>query len=141
MATKAVGGAQGLLVLHVEDEPSISRAVASTLRRAGYEVISVATAEAAFIVLGSRSVDVVVSDFNLAGFGNGADVLACARALRQPPAFLFVSSDERAGSLGVPWIEKPCGMAAIQAALALLDPPKVVREMPLDGMYELGGEA
>lgn len=106
----------GPLVLHVEDDAAIARAIGGMLRRAGYEVVSVATAEGAFLELGARRFDVIVSDFNLAGIGSGADVLAAAGST----PFVFLTSDDRAGSYGVLRLEKPCAPAAIRAAIESL---------------------
>lgn len=102
-------------VLHVEDDASIQRAVASVLRRAGYEVTTVATAADAIAALGARRFSAVLSDFNLAGDGTGADVLGVAE-LRATP-FVFLTSDDRADHFGVLRLEKPCAPAAIRSAI------------------------
>ena len=118
MATTAPGSTQrnGITVLHVEDDASVARAVGRMLRRDGYEVVSVATAEDALLELGARRFDVIVSDFNLAGLGSGADVLAACGST----PFLFLTSDDRAGGLGVLRLEKPCAPSAIRAAIESL---------------------
>jgi len=103
-------------VLHVEDDAAIARAIGNMLRRDGYEVVSVATAEDALLELGARRFDVIVSDFNLAGLGSGADVLAACGST----PFLFLTSDDRAGGYGVLRLEKPCAPSAIRAAIESL---------------------
>ncbi len=100
-------------VLYVEDDETIARATATVLRRDGYEVVSVASAEQAIGELKAHRFDVVLSDFNLAGPGNGADVLAFAG----PLPFVFLTGDDRADHFGVTRLEKPSSPAAIRDAL------------------------
>lgn len=102
-------------VLHVEDDAAIQRAIASILRRAGYEVTSVATAADAIAALGARRFDCVLSDFDLKAGGTGAEVLEVAE-LRATP-FVFLTSDDRADRYGVLRLDKPCSNDAIRAAI------------------------
>lgn len=121
MATVFIGGAQeqpkvvAARVLHVDDDPAVARAIASMLRRAGYEVISVATAETARAELVKGAFDVVVSDFNLGGAGTGADVLAAAGSV----PFIFLTSDDRADDFPVLRLEKPCTPSSLRKAVAI----------------------
>lgn len=103
-------------VLHVEDDAAIARCIATALRRAGFEVVSVPSAEAAIAELAARAFDAIVSDFNLAGTGTGADVLLAAGVT----PFLFLTSDDRAGRFNVPWIEKPAAISKVRDAVDLL---------------------
>lgn len=146
MATTFTDGAEGSIsvgaavvrVLLVEDDATIARATEKLIRRAAQsacEVIVVDSAEAAILLIGCEDFDLVVSDYNLAGPRTGADVLAAVQADARRTPFLFVSSDETIASLGVPYLEKPCSPSALRTTVRELleDPPKVVREMPLDG--------
>jgi DNA-binding response OmpR family regulator len=103
-------------ILHVEDDPLVARAIASVLRRAGYDVVSASTFGDAVLALKRSYFDAIVSDFNLGGAATGADVLAFAGAT----PFMFLTSDDRADGLGVPRFDKPCAPAAIREALASL---------------------
>lgn len=134
-------------ILLVEDDAAIARATMRLLRRLdrAVEVVHMYTGEAAIVALGSAQLgpfDLVVSDYNLDGFATGADVLAAVRMLSPQPKFLFVSSDERIQVLGQPYIEKPARLSELrELILKLLDDelPKVVREQPLDGRFDIGG--
>lgn len=128
-------------ILLVEDEGAIARCTERLIRRAAtcaVEFVHVTTAEHAAMLLlmpgdAGGPFDLVISDYNLDGIETGADVLAVARSLPSPPAFLFMSSDERASRLGVRCLEKPCAPSELRAAvLALIEPAKTVCEMPLD---------
>ena len=102
-----------LRILHVEDEQIVARSIAIVLRRDGYEVVSVASAELAIEQLQAHRFDAVLSDFNLAGPGSGADVLWFAG----PLPFVFLTGDDRADHYGVTRLDKPSSLAAIRDAL------------------------
>ncbi len=74
-------------------------------------------AASAIELLAAGGFDVVISDYNLRGPATGADVLAWSKSQPAPPPFVFVASDERAGELGVPYLEKPASPAAIIATI------------------------
>jgi CheY-like chemotaxis protein len=59
-------------ILVVEDEPAIRLMISDALRESGFDVIEVATADEAVIVVGSStSVDVVFTDYRLPGSMDG----------------------------------------------------------------------
>lgn len=116
----AVIGGNRRRVLHVEDNASIARCTAAVLRRDALEVVSVTTAEAAIALLAIEHFDLVISDYDLAGRGTGADVLAAVRADLDRPPFLFVSGNDAVRDLGVPWLDKPASAVDLRAAIAAL---------------------
>lgn len=59
------------VVLIVEDDVLLRLITASNLREAGFEVVEVANAAEAVIVLNSMAVDVMLSDANMPGKMNG----------------------------------------------------------------------
>lgn len=105
-------------VLHVEDDASISRAIARMLRRWGYEVLTISTAEGASHLLHTAPgfFDVCLSDFNLAGVLDGSAVRNACFATGTP--LLFLTSDDRA--TGAPRLDKPCDMGELRAAIVSL---------------------
>jgi DNA-binding response OmpR family regulator len=62
---------QAGVVLIVEDDVLLRLMTASNLREAGFEVVEVANAAEAVIVLNSMAVDVMLADVNLPGKMNG----------------------------------------------------------------------
>ena len=141
----AEGGVQVIRILLVEDDYAIARANERLIRRnvtAALEVVHVVTAEGAIaaIAFASEPFTLVVCDWNLGGVLNGGDVLTAVMKLPRPPGFLFLSSDERCGERGVEWLQKPCRPSELrEAVLAFIEQPKTVKEMPLDGAFDLGG--
>jgi DNA-binding NtrC family response regulator len=79
-----------LTILVVDDEPSVLLTNSMILRHHGYEVIGVATAREAKVVLEEQRFDMLVCDLALEGSRSGLDVLDFARA-RYPgiPAVLL----------------------------------------------------
>jgi DNA-binding NtrC family response regulator len=79
-----------LTILVVDDEPSVLLTNSMILRHHGYEVIGVATAREAKVVLEEQRFDMLVCDLALEGSRSGLDVLEFARA-RYPgiPAVLL----------------------------------------------------
>lgn len=110
-------------VLLVEDDTKIARSIERLLRRSvtsALEVVTVARGEDAALELAHGRFDLVISDYNLAGAARGDDVMAFVRTLANPPAFLFLSSDERCERLGVPYLTKPCPPSEVLAAVLRL---------------------
>ena len=68
-------------ILVVDDEPSVLLTYSMILRHHGYEVIGVATAREAKVVLEEQRFDMLVCDLALEGSRSGLDVLDFARAL------------------------------------------------------------
>jgi CheY-like chemotaxis protein len=70
-------------ILVVEDEPTIRLMISDALRDSGFEVIEVATADEAVIVLGSSTpLDAVFTDYRLPGSMNGVELLEWLRRNR-----------------------------------------------------------
>lgn len=61
-------------VLIVEDEPLIRMILADSLEDEGYAVVEAATAFEAIGLLGTRTIDVVITDIDMPGGLNGLDV-------------------------------------------------------------------
>jgi len=110
------------LVLCVEDDPAVSRCLERTLRRAGWNVVSVSNGQAALAIL--RTLDappaLIVTDFEMPVL----DGAALVRVLRGNPAYaripVVLASSEAAPGLGVAWVAKPFGEADILAMVERL---------------------
>jgi DNA-binding NtrC family response regulator len=70
-----------LTILVVDDEPSVLLTNSMILRHHGYEVIGVATAREAKVILGEQRFDMLVCDLALEGSRSGMEVLDFARSL------------------------------------------------------------
>jgi DNA-binding NtrC family response regulator len=68
-------------ILVVDDEPSVLLTYSMILRHHGYEVIGVATAREAKVVLEEQRFDMLVCDLALEGSRSGMEVLDFARSL------------------------------------------------------------
>ena len=100
-------------VLLVEDDEQLSEALARTLRRTGYDVVSVGTGDAAITRLDGGKFDLIVTDIDLPG-ATGIDVLTAARAdSRQTPVLLMT---------GVPSVETVRAAVRDNAASYLVKP-------------------
>ncbi len=76
-------------ILIVEDEPLVAFDNEHLLRECGYEVVAtVDTLADAVRVLGEEQVDLVLSDIQLNGDGNGLDVARAAGARQVPVLFV-----------------------------------------------------
>ncbi len=121
------GGHSPLRVLIVDDEPSICRALAIALRRAGCEAVIAPDGDAALEVLGSQAVDVLILDLRMIGMrGDSLFHLAAAiqPQLRQQTLFITGDVTDRADALirscGVPYLRKPFALNdVIQLVFAL----------------------
>jgi two-component system KDP operon response regulator KdpE len=109
-------------VLVVDDEPQILRALETTLRGAGYEVETAATAEEALARAAARPPEAVILDLVLPD-GNGVEVCRELRAWMQAPILvLSVVSDEHdkvdALDAGADdYVTKPFGVEELLARL------------------------
>ena len=72
---------KGPTILVVDDEPSVLLTYSMILRHHGYDVIGVATAREAKVVLKEQPFDMLVCDLALEGSRSGLDVLDFARTL------------------------------------------------------------
>lgn len=116
-------------VLHIEDEPTIARAIERMLR-INYDatVVSVSSARAAIVLLQaaddqaadhddpSLMFDLVISDFDLDG-DTAADVVAWFRE-NDPDMldqFFFLTGNDAAEAFGLPRLSKPAPNTEIRA--------------------------
>jgi two-component system chemotaxis response regulator CheY len=112
-------------VLAVDDSVAMRELVASTLKQAGYEVVSAENGERALSIAGGGRFDLVLSDVNMPSL----DGIALVSRLRERPEYRAVpilmltteSSTEikqrarTAGATG--WIVKPFDPARLLAAI------------------------
>jgi DNA-binding NtrC family response regulator len=108
-----------LTILVVDDEPSVLLTNSIILRHHGYEVIGVATAREAKIVLEEQRFDMLVCDLALEGSRSGLDVLDFARA-RYPgiPSVLLTG-----------YATRELGEEAERKRITLLSKPIEVKEL------------
>jgi two-component system KDP operon response regulator KdpE len=119
-------------VLLVDDEPQILRALSSTLRAAGYEIETAATAEEALTLAATRPPDAVILDLMLPD-RSGTDVCRQLRTWTQLPiVVLSAVGDEREKVAALDagaddYVTKPFGveelLARLRAALRRVGPP------------------
>jgi EAL domain-containing protein (putative c-di-GMP-specific phosphodiesterase class I) len=113
---------QQMLVLVVDDDASVLRALGRTLRRRGYDVATASSVAAAREQLDGLDVDIVLSDIGL-GDGSGHDVASAAR-LRHPdlPVLFFSGTPALvSGELGR-CLTKPLDEADLLDAIASARP-------------------
>jgi PAS domain S-box-containing protein len=124
-AAAAASTLRGHSVLVVDDEESIRELVAEGLSVRGMAVESVATSEEALVLLGARSFDVILCDFNLPGL-NGDKLFERLRALPggSPATFVFMTGDlldaaaqESFTQRGARVVQKPFQLAGLAALL------------------------
>lgn len=123
------GFVQPIRVLVVDDEPSICRAVALALTRAGCEAQYALSGDAALEILRAAPVDVLLLDLRMPGMRG--DVLfelasAIQPQLRRRTLFMTGDITERAERLvaacGSPLIRKPFDLADLVGAVRALAP-------------------
>jgi two-component system, OmpR family, KDP operon response regulator KdpE len=113
------------LVLVVDDEPQILRALQTNLRGAGYEVVTAASAQEALGAAAMRPPDAVILDLVLPD-GSGTDVARELRARSEAPILvLSVIGDEaeKVAALDAgadDYVEKPFGIDELLARLRAL---------------------
>jgi DNA-binding response OmpR family regulator len=117
-------------VLLAEDDPSMRRLLAGTLRRDGFQVIEVENGAELLALVGSLlldpaaagSVDLVISDIRMPG-ASGLEVLARLRAGdRVTPVFLITAFGDpathaEAQRLGARTFDKPFDLRELRAAV------------------------
>ena len=115
----------GALVLVVDDEPQILRALETNLRGAGYEVATAATAEQALSTAAMRPPDAVILDLVLPD-GSGIEVCRELRSWSSAPILvLSVVGDEaeKVAALDAgadDYVQKPFGIDELLARLRAL---------------------
>ncbi|HYW15954.1 MAG TPA: response regulator [Allosphingosinicella sp.] len=109
-------------ILIVEDEPLVAFDNEHLLRECGYEVVAtVDTLADAVRVLGEEDVDLVLSDIQLNGEGDGMDVARAAMARQVPVLFVTANCPLEARSLGLGCLAKPYSDKVMKNALDALD--------------------
>jgi DNA-binding response OmpR family regulator len=109
-------------ILIVEDEPLVAFDNEQLLGDAGYVVVatvdSLADAEE---VLAGQEIDLVLSDINLNGDGNGLDVARVAGAKGVPVLFVTGNCPDEAHTLAMGWLAKPYSSKMLRSALDAVD--------------------
>ncbi|MEA3053208.1 MAG: two-component system, response regulator PdtaR [Sphingomonadales bacterium] len=128
-------------ILIVEDEPLVAFDNEHLLRECGYEVVAtVDTLAEAVRVLGEEDVDLVLSDIQLNGDGDGMDVARAAGARQVPVLFVTANCPIEARSLGVGCLAKPYSDKVLKGALEAVDRTlqgKKVKKLPAGlSLYE-----
>jgi two-component system KDP operon response regulator KdpE len=109
-------------VLVVDDEPQILRALSTSLRAAGYEVETAATAEAALAQAAMRPPDVLIIDLVLPD-GNGTEVCREIRTWSTAPVIVLSAvgdEEEKVAALDAgadDYVTKPVGLDELLARL------------------------
>jgi len=129
-------------VLLIDDEPSIRRALAPTLRELGFQVSEAASGEEALQLLRTEVYDAALLDVNMPGIG-GLETLRRIRqlAMRLPVLMLTVRGDEEdkvsALDLGADdYVTKPFStpelVARIRAAVRRFRAPARATDAPIE---------
>ena len=109
-------------ILIVEDEPLVAFDNEHLLRECGYEVVAtVDTLAEAVRVLGEEEVDLVLSDIQLNGDGDGMDVARAAGARAVPVLFVTANCPIEARGLGIGCLAKPYTDRVMKGALEVVD--------------------
>ncbi|HET9638030.1 MAG TPA: response regulator [Allosphingosinicella sp.] len=109
-------------ILIVEDEPLVAFDNEHLLRECGYDVVAtVDTLADAVRVLGEEEVDLVLSDIQLNGDGDGMDVARAAGARQVPVLFVTANCPIEARSLGLGCLAKPYTDKVLKGALEAVD--------------------
>jgi DNA-binding response OmpR family regulator len=128
-------------ILIVEDEPLVAFDNEHLLRECGYEVVAtVDTLADAVRVLGEEEVDLVLSDIQLNGDGDGMDVARAAGARQVPVLFVTAHCPVEAHGLGMGCLAKPYTDKVLKGALEAVDRKllgKKVKRLPAGlSLYE-----
>lgn len=128
-------------ILIVEDEPLVAFDSEHLLRDCGYEVVATVDNLAdAVRVLGEAEIDLVLSDIQLSGDGNGLDVARAAAAKQVPVLFVTGNCPVEARELSLGCLSKPYSGKVLKAALDALDRKlsgKKVKKLPVGlSLYE-----
>jgi two-component system KDP operon response regulator KdpE len=112
----------GTLVLAVDDEPPILRALATNLRARGYDVDLATTGEAALELASRHPPDVVILDLGLPGI-SGLEVIEGLRGWSTVPILILSAREAQADKVAAldagadDYVTKPFGMDELLARL------------------------
>ena len=117
----------GLSVLLVEDNRDVAQTTGAVLESLGCAVRHAANAAEALKAMGEAGFDVVLSDIEMPGGMDGI-ALASRIAARAPVVLMsgYTSRIERARSLGLTVLAKPCSAVALRDALAKVSRSAIV---------------
>ena len=102
----------GIVILLVEDEPSVQLVMADVLTDHGYTVLSAHTGQAAMRhILSSARIDLLLTDVGLPGGMNGRQLADAARQHRADLKVLFVTGYDEQAAIGSGLME--AGMAIL----------------------------
>ena len=126
----------GIVILLVEDEPSVQLVMADVLTDHGYTVLSAHTGQAAMRhILSSARIDLLLTDVGLPGGMNGRQLADAARQHRADLKVLFVTGyDEQAA----------IGSGLMEAGMAILTKPfdiDLLAAKVQDILHVTGGKA
>ena len=92
MPLSIANGSAALVVLLVEDEVVLRWSIAEALRDAGYTIVETASGEEAIALCKSHvSIDVILTDINLAGVASGRTWLTISERIGPEVAVLYTS--------------------------------------------------
>jgi len=109
-------------ILVVDDEPQILRALQTTLRGAGYEVVTAATAEQALTAAATRLPDAIILDLVLPD-GTGTEVCRELRTWTSAPVVVLSAVGQESDKVAAldagadDYVTKPFGVAELLARL------------------------
>src|ERR671924_446963 len=115
-----------LRVLVVDDDPQIRRAVQTSLRARGYEVLSAGSGEAALDLLATDAVDLVILDLSLPGI-DGHEVIRRLRTFSDVPVLVLSvreAQDEKIAALDAgadDYVTKPFAIGELLARMRALE--------------------
>lgn len=109
-------------ILIVEDEPLVAFDTEHMLEEAGYKIVdTVDNLADAQRVIADEAIDLILSDVQLRGDGDGIDVAKAAAAKGVPLLFVSGNCPVEARSLAVGCLAKPYADRILKAALDALD--------------------
>jgi two-component system NtrC family sensor kinase len=115
-------------ILLIDDEPSFVRALASVLRRNGATVDTAGNGQRALAQLQARRYDVILCDLRMPDVDGPTFYailtsqypLLCQRVVFMTGDMLGIPSLAFLEQCGQPWVAKPCTVAAVRGAIALV---------------------
>lgn len=109
-------------ILLVEDEPLVAFDNEYMLQDAGYQVVATVDSVAdAARVIEAEAIDLILTDLNLAGDGDGTDVARAAGAKGIPVLFVTGHCTEQAKALALGCLAKPYSEKVLLGALKAVD--------------------
>ncbi len=122
-------------VLVLEDDAPLRRALRTSLRARGLDVVETANGEEALVVIADGRADVVLLDLGLPGL-DGIDVLRRVRSFSDVPVVVLTARDRQADKVGAldagadDYVTKPFDteelLARLRAVLRRVMPPSTV---------------